>query len=402
MTRTTEPGRVAGTIGPQPDRQSPGMSHVIPGTETGSGTVYEVPGAAPWVVPADTVGERCQRCGRAAVLALPADLRALQPDGTTHVCHPGLGGCNHGFAADVFLAVLGPQASTVEPVPVTGTATVLEPVTPRWVFYGLAEQDQGAEVITGQRIWTGKPTGTYRTEDGRHWREAAPDEVAAAVRPRKGNDGPGTREHGRYTRLALVGAPVETLTAATPTTTDQGDPMGATATATKPGKGSKSTKSTTKPATTKAAKAEKPARVLPTERGLDLKGLGNVTDATAYLVQTEGTALTREAMRARLEAAFGTGATKGYRPGMVAAALKAAGVTPAKSVKAAPAAASAPKGEGAAPTPAPTAKGPETGTQAAKGGAKKGAKAAATAPATRAVPKPGAAKAGKKGGKATK
>lgn len=32
------------------------------------------------------------------VVELPEPLRAIQPDGTTHVCHPTLGGCNHGFA----------------------------------------------------------------------------------------------------------------------------------------------------------------------------------------------------------------------------------------------------------------------------------------------------------------
>lgn len=31
------------------------------------------------------------------VTALPPPLLLKQPDGTTHVCHPTLGGCNHGF-----------------------------------------------------------------------------------------------------------------------------------------------------------------------------------------------------------------------------------------------------------------------------------------------------------------
>jgi len=39
----------------------------------------------------------CQMCGALAMTELPADLAAQQPDGTTHVCHPLLGGCNHGF-----------------------------------------------------------------------------------------------------------------------------------------------------------------------------------------------------------------------------------------------------------------------------------------------------------------
>jgi Zn ribbon nucleic-acid-binding protein len=39
----------------------------------------------------------CPRCGVGAVLPLDAHKRAQQPDGTTHVCHPLIGGCNHGF-----------------------------------------------------------------------------------------------------------------------------------------------------------------------------------------------------------------------------------------------------------------------------------------------------------------
>lgn len=33
-----------------------------------------------------------------AVTALPAPLLAQQPDDTTHVCNPALGGCNQGFS----------------------------------------------------------------------------------------------------------------------------------------------------------------------------------------------------------------------------------------------------------------------------------------------------------------
>lgn len=42
--------------------------------------------------------EHCQLCGADAVVPLPPELLAQQTDGTTHVCHPGMGGCNHGFA----------------------------------------------------------------------------------------------------------------------------------------------------------------------------------------------------------------------------------------------------------------------------------------------------------------
>lgn len=43
------------------------------------------------------IPEACPFCGEHAVTPLPPKLRALQPDGTTHVCNPGLGGCNQGF-----------------------------------------------------------------------------------------------------------------------------------------------------------------------------------------------------------------------------------------------------------------------------------------------------------------
>lgn len=46
------------------------------------------PGACPFCYKSGTVTE------------LPPPLRAKQPDGTTHVCHPSLGGCNQGFAKD--------------------------------------------------------------------------------------------------------------------------------------------------------------------------------------------------------------------------------------------------------------------------------------------------------------
>lgn len=45
---------------------------------------------------------RCPMCGReSTIAALPPALAALQPDGTTHVCAPFFGGCNHGFAEDI-------------------------------------------------------------------------------------------------------------------------------------------------------------------------------------------------------------------------------------------------------------------------------------------------------------
>lgn len=39
----------------------------------------------------------CTLCRKVAVLPLNGATRNKQPDATTHVCHPVLGGCNHGF-----------------------------------------------------------------------------------------------------------------------------------------------------------------------------------------------------------------------------------------------------------------------------------------------------------------
>lgn len=39
----------------------------------------------------------CPQCGARAVVELTPEQRLAQPDDTTHVCHPALGGCNHGF-----------------------------------------------------------------------------------------------------------------------------------------------------------------------------------------------------------------------------------------------------------------------------------------------------------------
>lgn len=46
---------------------------------------------------------KCPKCGVVAVLPLDAASLAEQPDATTHVCHPLLGGCNHGFERTVIL-----------------------------------------------------------------------------------------------------------------------------------------------------------------------------------------------------------------------------------------------------------------------------------------------------------
>jgi hypothetical protein len=43
--------------------------------------------------------DACPFCGKARIVVLPPPLAAKQPDGTTHVCHPSIGGCNYGFQA---------------------------------------------------------------------------------------------------------------------------------------------------------------------------------------------------------------------------------------------------------------------------------------------------------------
>lgn len=40
----------------------------------------------------------CPMCKKFAVVNLAPHLLARQPDDTTHICHPALGGCNHGFS----------------------------------------------------------------------------------------------------------------------------------------------------------------------------------------------------------------------------------------------------------------------------------------------------------------
>lgn len=42
----------------------------------------------------------CPKCGAHAIVLLTPAQRFAQPDDTTHVCHPTLGGCNHGFTDD--------------------------------------------------------------------------------------------------------------------------------------------------------------------------------------------------------------------------------------------------------------------------------------------------------------
>lgn len=41
--------------------------------------------------------QACQLCGKQALTILPPPVLKRQPDRTNVVCHPSLGGCNHGF-----------------------------------------------------------------------------------------------------------------------------------------------------------------------------------------------------------------------------------------------------------------------------------------------------------------
>jgi hypothetical protein len=41
--------------------------------------------------------DACTSCGKRRIVVLPPPMAAQQPDGTTHVCHPSIGGCNQGF-----------------------------------------------------------------------------------------------------------------------------------------------------------------------------------------------------------------------------------------------------------------------------------------------------------------
>lgn len=58
---------------------------------------------------AEDILRDCPLCGAHAIVELTPRLKALQPDGTTLVCHPGFGGCNTGFIADAMEPVGTPD-----------------------------------------------------------------------------------------------------------------------------------------------------------------------------------------------------------------------------------------------------------------------------------------------------
>lgn len=51
----------------------------------------------------------CPLCGVRAIVELTPAQRLSQPDDTTHVCHPALGGCNHGFTDERTRVSLDPR-----------------------------------------------------------------------------------------------------------------------------------------------------------------------------------------------------------------------------------------------------------------------------------------------------
>lgn len=55
----------------------------------------------------DAIAILCPFCTTYAVVKLTPTQAAFQNDGTTHVCHPVLGGCNHGFAMEADSATEG-------------------------------------------------------------------------------------------------------------------------------------------------------------------------------------------------------------------------------------------------------------------------------------------------------
>ena len=58
-----------------------------------------LPDGTPGIFRSSVLPTPCEFCGAIAIVALPEAILAQQSDGTTHVCHPNAGGCNHGFSA---------------------------------------------------------------------------------------------------------------------------------------------------------------------------------------------------------------------------------------------------------------------------------------------------------------
>ena len=91
-----EPGNEAGMVALETMRQARGR--VVGATLDGGIKVTGEPFLAK-LRGIDAAGGRrtCALCGKLAVVKLGPELLAKQADATTHVCHPNLGGCNHGY-----------------------------------------------------------------------------------------------------------------------------------------------------------------------------------------------------------------------------------------------------------------------------------------------------------------
>lgn len=63
-----------------------------------------------WALPPEKERDHCGVCGKRAVVPLPLSLLAKMTDGTTHVCHPSIGGCNTGYEPNDLTIVPPPNA----------------------------------------------------------------------------------------------------------------------------------------------------------------------------------------------------------------------------------------------------------------------------------------------------
>ena len=83
MAKTTTEGRLD-------MRHKTGTPH----NQIGYELIWIIEGKAYPIEPSE---HPCPFCKLETVVELPPPLKAIQTDGTTHVCHPALGGCNWGF-----------------------------------------------------------------------------------------------------------------------------------------------------------------------------------------------------------------------------------------------------------------------------------------------------------------
>lgn len=124
----------------------------------------------------------CSSCGVLAVLPLDAEARLAQPDATTHVCHPILGGCNQGFTV----------YATAESLPDGGVRLPLTPETCSTCgqpSIGEADSHGGLilvapMVLEGSRSWSCDKQGSITLDGKPITREALAALLADAQPPR--------------------------------------------------------------------------------------------------------------------------------------------------------------------------------------------------------------------------